>query len=310
MKKIIYIPLFLLLAVATNAQAPLPKASSGTIDRIENFPSQYVTQRNIDVWLPEGYSDEKKYPVLYMHDGQMLYDPDKSWNQQAWNIDDVATTLFQSRTIEEFIVVGIWNGGSTRHPDYFPQQPFESLSEEGKDTVTAQLQKASINSPTGVFQPQSDRYLQFLVEEVKPYIDQHYSVHTNREHTYVMGSSMGGLISLYAICEYPQVFGGAACLSTHWPGTFTLDNNPIPQSFLHYLETHLPTPHDHKIYFDCGDQTLDRLYPDIQKKADQIMAKKGYDTSNWSTRFFPGEDHSENAWSKRVHVPLTFLFGR
>jgi len=119
---------------------------------------------------------------------------------------------------------------------------------------------------------------------------------------------MGGLISLYAICEYPKIFGGAACLSTHWVGTFTSENNPIPNEFLKYLNKNLPSPTLHKIYSDCGEQTLDALYPDTQKKVDRIMVQKGYDNNSWFTGYFPGENHSEQAWNKRLNIPLEFLF--
>ena len=104
--------------------------------------------------------------------------------------------------------------------------------------------------------------------------------------------------------------GGAACLSTHWVGTFTLDNNPIPDSFLKYMDKKLPNPKDHKIYFDCGDQTLDALYPEIQKNVDSLMIDKGYTKSNWITKYFPGENHSENSWNKRLNIPLEFLLSK
>ena len=77
----------------------------------------------MEVWLPEGYSTNKKYAVLYMHDGQMLYDANTSWNKQSWDVDDVATKLMHEGKVKDFIVVGIWNGGKTRHSDYFPQKP-------------------------------------------------------------------------------------------------------------------------------------------------------------------------------------------
>ncbi|MBT9190454.1 alpha/beta hydrolase [Zobellia russellii] len=297
--------LFSILTV--QAQTTLPKVIHGKLERIENYESKFITSRNVDVWLPEGYSPLKKYPVLYMHDGQMLFDPESSWNKQAWNVDDVASKLFHSNKIKKFIVVGIWNGGETRHSDYFPQKPFESLLDSQKDTVNAQL-KSSHVPIKNMFSPQSNNYLKFIVEELKPYIDKTYSVYPDKENTFVMGSSMGGLISMYAICEYPNVFGGAACLSTHWPGTFTLENNPVPDAFLRYLDKNLPNPKNHKFYFDCGDETLDKLYPEIQKKVDQLMVEKGYNETNWSTKFFPGENHSENAWSKRLNFPLEFLF--
>jgi enterochelin esterase-like enzyme len=241
-----------------------------------------------------------------MHDGQMLYDPDMSWNKQAWNIDDVATELFKTNKIKKFIVVGIWNGGQTRHSDYFPQKPFEQMSESEKDTVVAQLQR--VGRTKEIFRPQSDSYLKFIVNELKPFIDKKYSVYTNREHTFIAGSSMGGLISVYAICEYPDVFCGAACLSTHWVGTFTKENNPVPNSMISYLSRNLPKPESHKIYFDCGDQTLDAMYPTLQQMVDSVMVSKGYNDKNWLTRYFPGDDHSEKSWSKRLNIPLEFLF--
>jgi enterochelin esterase-like enzyme len=196
------------------AQQPIPQVASGRIERIQHFRSQYVALRHIDVWLPEGYSDTVKYAVLYMHDGQMLFDSAITWNRQAWNVDDVATELFASGQVKKFIVVGIWNSGPTRHAEYFPQKPFERLSQTEKDSVNAQLQRAGRTQEA--FNPTSDNYLRFIVHELKPYIDTNFSVHTDRENTFMAGSSMGGLISLYALLEYPKVFGGVACLSTHW----------------------------------------------------------------------------------------------
>jgi predicted alpha/beta superfamily hydrolase len=286
-------------------QSVVPKVVAGKIVRLENFQSQFVSARNIDIWLPEGYSNSEKYPVLYMHDGQVLFDPDQSWNKQAWDIDDVASELFSANKLRRFIVVGIWNGGLTRHPDYFPQKPFERLATVEKDTIVAQLQR--VGRTKEIFTPQSDNYLRFITKELKPYVDKNFSVYTNRENTFIAGSSMGGLISMYAICEYPKVFGGAACLSTHWVGTFTAENNPVPNSFIHYLSKNLPNRKSHRIYFDCGDQTLDALYPEIQKKVDEVMRAKGYNETNWMTKYFPGEDHTEKAWNKRLNIPLAFL---
>ncbi|SDR92103.1 alpha/beta hydrolase-fold protein [Gramella sp. MAR_2010_147] len=305
---ILKINLFLFIAFTSTiiAQNSLPQVSKGKIERIENFQSKYVTARNVDVWLPEKYNPDTKYAVLYMHDGQMLYDAENSWNKQAWNVEEAASKLLESDSIMQFIIVGIWNGGSTRHADYFPQKPFESLSKVEKDTVSNQLKNSHVNIDNG-FKPESDNYLRFIVEELKPHIDQNFSVHSDMQHTFIAGSSMGGLISMYTICEYPNIFGGAACLSTHWTGTFTPNNNPVPQSFLRYLEQNLPNPQNHKIYFDTGDQTLDSLYPAIQRRVDNILIKNGFDSGNWKTEYFPGEDHSENAWSKRIHLPLEFL---
>ena len=103
---------------------------------------------------------------------------------------------------------------------------------------------------------------------------------------------MGALISLYALCEYPKVFGGAACLSTHWPVAFTMQNNPLPDAMFSYMKTHLPNPASHRIYFDYGTETMDALYPPLQKKADAILKANGFKTGSWLTKEFPGADHS------------------
>ena len=102
-----------------------------------------------------------------------------------------------------------------------------------------------------------------------------------------------------------------AYLSTHWVGTFDIANNPVPDAFISYLDGNLPMPGEgHKIYFDCGDRTLDAMYPPIQKRVDSLIVSKGYDETDWMTRYFPGEDHSERSWKSRLHIPLVFLFGK
>ena len=121
---------------------------------------------------------------------------------------------------------------------------------------------------------------------------------------------MGGLISLYALGEYPTVFGGAACMSTHWPGSSRVEWTSITDKFLNYLKETIPAPGKHKIYFDYGDQTLDAIYPPMQAAADQIMLDKGYGEANWKTVFDAGAEHSEEAWNKRLHQPLLFLLAK
>lgn len=288
---------------AVNAQA-IPQVSNGSIIRHTLFPSKQVDARNIDVWLPASYDGKRKFPVLYMHDGQMLFDSSVTWNKQEWGVDEIILHL-SKLGFKEVIVVGIWNSGSNRHIDYFPQKAFELLPEKTRDS----LYMAERNKGNPVFhgKVQSDRYLQFLVKELKPFIDSTYNTLGDMPNTYIAGASMGGLISMYAFCEYPSIFGGAACLSTHWPGIFQLENNPIPSAFLTYLDKHLPQPSNRKIYFDYGDATLDALYPSLQMKVNQIMIKKGYTGKQWLSLAFPGEDHSEKAWNKRLHIPLQFL---
>ncbi len=303
MKQQIISALFIFIGMVSTAQEI--KVSSGRIERFLNFKSDYVDARNIDVWLPNGYTDKEKYAVLYMHDGQMLYDAETSWNKQVWEVDEVAGKLIAENKTRKFIVVGIWNNGLKRHQEYFPEKAYKNISEADKEYISNYLiQRAKIEV---VFNPISDDYLKFIVTELKPFIDKTFATKANAANTFIAGSSMGGLISMYAICEYPDVFGGAACLSTHWSGIYQIENNPVPQAFYNYLKSNLPNPKNHKIYFDYGDKTLDALYPTLQKQVDIIMRKKGFTSKNWITKFFPGKDHSESAWRERLDIPLEFL---
>jgi predicted alpha/beta superfamily hydrolase len=288
------------------ANAQMPVVSSGKVVRHQNVNSAYVSARNVDVWLPDGYNGEEEYAVLYMHDGQMLFDSSITWNKQSWEVPKMLGAMIKKGKVRKTIVVGVWNGGTTRHANYFPQLPFESLPAEFRDSIIGQGKRPSgqaiFSGPV-----QSDGYLMFLVKELKPFIDSTYATKKGPENTFIMGSSMGGLISWYALCEYPNVFGGAGCLSTHWPGIFQLEGNPIPEAFFAYLKKKLPTPGKHKIYFDYGTATLDSLYPPLQAKVDSIMNAKGWTSKNWKTLRFDGADHSERAWAERLDKPLEFL---
>ena len=300
--------IFLSLTSKNLTAQPIQKVIAGKIVHLANFPSHYVEPRNIDIWLPENYDGKKKFAVLYLHDGQMLFDSTTTWNHQSWNVDDVMTSLIQSGKIRNTIVVGIWNTGKNRHPEYFPQKPWMHLTGADKDSASNQLKRClQLNEP---FQSIANNYLKFLVREVKPMVDKRFSVSTNRKNTFVGGSSMGGLISIYALCEYPGIFGGAACLSTHWIGSFVFEYNPLPGAFHDYLKEKLPRPGHHLIYFDCGDQGLDASYPPYQKEIDILLQQKGYTSRNSTTRYFPGKSHSENAWQERLDQPLLFLLGK
>lgn len=282
--------------------------AAGSVERIDSFPSKYVSARNVDVWLPAEYDENDSYAVLYMHDGQMLYDSTTTWNKQEWGVDEVLTNLMNENKIRKSIVVGIWNSGEGRHADYFPQKPFERLDKTFRDSLIYKAKRNEQNSlfSTGI---NSDNYLKFLVKELKPYIDSAYTTKSEMKNTFVAGSSMGGLISIYAICEYPKVFGGAACLSTHWLGTFASRNNPIPAAFIDYLSENLPDPTTHSIYFDYGTATLDSLYGPFQLQVDSVMRVKGFNQNHWKTMKFEGADHSEKSWHERLHIPVAFLLG-
>lgn len=292
--------LLLLLALQTIAlNAQLPKVSSGSVQRFSNFKSAFIQSRNVDVWLPENYNPLTKYAVLYMHDGQMLFDSSITWNKQEWQVDEVMSKLIAANQIIPTIVVGVWNTGASRHADYFPEEPIGYLPKAIKDTLVK-------NELQG--EPQANNYLQFLVKELKPFIDSSFTTYKDATHTFIAGSSMGGLISWYAISEYPTVFGGAACLSTHWVGSIKEKSGAIPAAFIQYANKKIPKPNTHKIYFDYGTITLDSLYKPHQLKIDAVMQKKGYQQNkNWITQEFIGEPHTEIAWAKRLAIPLYFL---
>jgi len=294
------------LVLQVSLIAQIPQTSSGTLRRFERFSSTYVAARNVDVWLPKGYDPQQKYAVLYMQDGRSLYDSAIMWNRQEWGVDEVMSGLLDKKRIINCIVVGIWNSEETRHNEYLPQKPFEKL----RKSEQASLFSARRFSGQPVFKRHaiwSDAYLKFMVKELKPFIDSVFATYPDRSHTFISGSSMGALISLYALCEYPDVFGGAACLSTHWTGIFRTYNNPFPAAMLNYLSRQLPSPRTHKIYFDYGTAAIDSLYQRHQPKVDALMRKKGYNSTNWITRKFPGADHSEKAWNSRLSFPLLFL---
>lgn len=289
------------------ADTVMPKPSKGRIERLSDFASKTISARNVDIWLPPGYSDKQKYAVLYMQDGQMLFDAYTTWNKQEWRADEVAAKLMAEGKVRPFIIVGVHNAGTGRNSEYFPQKTFYALPKQRQEQVLNMT--LADKSPLFKAPFTGDDYLKFLVSELKPYIDRHYSVHTAASDTAVMGSSRGGLISLYAIMEYPEIFGSAACISTHWPIKYDMDDNPYPEPLLAYMQSSLPDPATHRLYFDHGTQTLDAFYPPLQAKADVILHAKGYTELNWQTREFIGADHSEKSWAERLDIPLQFLFG-
>jgi len=298
--------LYLLLQYITCLAQDI-SVSGGAIDVYKNFPSEFVEARTVAVWLPENYSADKKYAVLYMHDGQMLFDSTITWNKQEWRIDETISTLINLQMIKDVIVVAIWNNGEKRYREYFPQKPFFMIDANERNRLMKLARENNRLMPEEG--PLSDAYLKFIVAELNPFIDSSYSVHTDMKNTIIAGSSMGGLISLYALCEYPAVFGGAICMSTHWPGIFTA-NESIPNAFFNYLKSNLPDPSTHTLYFDLGTETLDSLYAPYQLQADAIMKEKKYTAENWLTKTFVGAEHTEIAWAERLVIPVMFLLGK
>ena len=281
------------------------KLENGLLERIDSFPSKYITDRNVDIWLPDGYENKKQYAVLYMHDGQRLFTGEADKKGREMMVDETASKLIQENKINDLIVVGIHSIGRLRHSNYFPQKPFEALPEKLTDSLMKMAKAMRMN-----VQLSSDNYLKFIVEELKPYVDEHYSTKTDAFNTFISGASMGGLISMYAVCEYPEVFGGAACLSTHWPGLMPSKENPIPESFFSYMKVNLPPAETHKFYFDFGTKGMDRFYGEFEEDVNMVFEEKGYTSESFVNSRIEGGNHSEEFWSKRFDIPLLFLLNK
>ena len=282
-------------------QTTQQRADYGSLDIYGCFESQYIPSREVLVWLPEGYDVQKEYAVLYMHDGQMLFDETTSWNGQSWNVDAVAQKLQNEGLCRPFIVVGVDNHPTDRLTEYMPAKALNYLPQD--NTLLCSFEREKFIA---------DDYLRFLVEELKPFIDERYSTLPDSKNTVVMGSSMGGLISLYALSEYPEVFGSAGCLSTHTPvaiGDIDAEAPVWSKAFRDYLAENLPEANSHYIYMDYGDKTLDERYAPYQQAVDALFAEFGWTEPYVVTQFFPGAAHDETSWQERLHIPLTLLLG-
>ncbi len=242
----------------------------GTARILTDFNSKHLDNyRNIIIWLPPGYNKlrnvQKKYPVLYMHDGQNLIDPKTSFTGKDWRVDETVVKLSKAKRMEEIIVVGIYNT-SDRLEEY-------SDSEKG------------------------DLYLKFIVDELKPFIDNNYRTLPQRECTAIMGSSMGGLISFIAGWKYYDVFSMAGCLS----GSFYYDNEKVFD-----IINPLGRPKKKvKFYIDHGEDGLIR-----GQRMFCRLTELGYVVGkNIDYYYAPNAEHNETAWAERLERPLLFFFG-
>ncbi|MBC6697107.1 alpha/beta hydrolase [Hymenobacter puniceus] len=293
--RLLLLPL-VLLAFSSWAQ---PATPPGRLEQLGEIASRFVQPRRVSVWLPPGYNSRRHYPVLYMHDGQNLFEPATSYGGTAWEIDSVLTQLIGAKEARPCIVVGVWNT-DRRFREYAPAKPYAAIPEARR----AQLAQERPGTPL------SDDYLKFLVQELKPRIDSLYSTSPRRQDTFVAGSSMGGLISLYAALEYPEVFGGAACLSTHWPLSLKQNTPDFTTAMLAYLQPRLTGRLRPRLYFDYGTTTLDAWYEPHQQRVDSLLRAVRYPRRSWLSRKYAGAAHNEAAWQQRVAVPLRFLLGR
>jgi predicted alpha/beta superfamily hydrolase len=229
-------------------------------------------KRDLIVWLPPSYEKKpgRRYPVLYMHDGQNIIDPSTSFAGYDWRMDEVADSLIRAGKMKEIIIVGIYNS-----PDRMI---------EYSDTTTGRA------------------YADFVVHIVKPLIDSTYRTLPDRSNTAVMGSSLGGLVSFLFAWWYPDVFSEAACLSS----VFSYNGGRI----LSEVEAYKGPRKGIRIYVDCGGYAGEAMLKPGMDKMVGLLRDKGYMEGRDLERFFDASaEHSERAWAARVWRPLEFLFG-
>jgi enterochelin esterase-like enzyme len=299
----------LLAGLAALPLAGAARADAPTEGRLVEHPamaSAHVQPRDVTVWLPPGYdASEAPHPVLYMHDGQNLFDATRAPYGAEWGVDEHVARLSANGQIRAPVVVGIGNT-PLRLREYVPADLIRALPDDMRGDIQAIYGG----------EPLSDGYVRFLVEELKPFIDRMYRTRPSRDDTVVMGSSMGGLISLYALMKHPEVFGAAGCVSTHWPLKVeglepgpTLDawRERLTAAWTGVIRDSLPPPGAHRLYFDRGDESLDAFYAEFQSRIDATVRAEGWGPDRFRSLVFPGAEHNEKSWNARLDVPLTFL---
>jgi predicted alpha/beta superfamily hydrolase len=258
---------------------PVPSTLTGTFRRHESFHSAILENtRDLMVYLPPDYeaNTKRRYPVLYLGDGQNLFDRATAFGGNEWGVDEHAEHLIGTGEIEPLIVVGVYNTGEERIAEYTPT--------------------ADPKHPAG---GKGHLYGRFLVEELKPFVDGHYRTAAGRENTGLGGSSLGGLIALYTGLRYPGEFGKLAVMSpSGW-----WDRKMIVR-YVHGLLEKPPT----RIWLDIGTNEGRQAHRDAVLLRDKLCSKGWKEGEDLAFMEAEGADHSEGAWSARVPDMLKFLF--
>ena len=242
----------------------------------ENFKiPQLKTTRKIWIYLPENYNNStKKYPVIYMHDGQNLFDNATSFSGE-WGVDETMNDLAKNQNTEA-IIIGIDNGGDARLDEYSPWQN-NKYKKGGK----------------------GDLYLDFIVKTLKPYIDKNYRTLSQSQNTAVIGSSMGGLISFYAGIKYPKTFGKVGIFSpAFWFASKDLN------FYLNQNKNHLQNS---KFYFVAG-QHEDETLPQEIEKIHQNLLRKNVKDNNIKIKIDEDGKHTESYWQREFPLAIEWLF--
>ena len=245
------------------------------------FPSKYLsTRRDLIVYLPPGYAESgERYPVLYLQDGQNLFDPATAFAGQDWQADITADSMVARGEITPPIIVGIYNTGVRRMSEYAPT----------RDRRHRKGGKAS-------------RYAEMLAREIKPFVDHEYRTLKPAKHTAVGGSSLGALVTLVAGLQYPRVFGGLAVIS---PSVWW-DHRAILRFINEYAQAARP-----RMWVDVGmaegSQPQD-IVEDTRALRAALLDKGWREGDTLSYHEIAGADHSERAWAARFGAVLAYLF--
>jgi len=257
---------------------------TGKIKRHRGFRSKILgNRRDVLVYLPRGYRrfSRRRYPVLYLQDGQNVFDAATSFAGVEWGVDEAAERLIQKKLIEPLIIVAIANTGKDRIHEYAPSPGaiFESALEETRSRGLGR------------------DYGRFLIEELKPYIDKKYRTQREAEFTGLGGSSMGGLLAMALGLWFPNAFTRLLVMS---PAVWW-DNEVIVRR-VEELDGKLPL----KIWLDTG--TNETGWERAQTLRDALIEKGWRLQNDLHYMEVKGGDHSEAAWAERVDPALRFLF--
>ncbi len=296
-----------LLALLVSLLLGLPAAAQDMGRRIEytEVRAAGLQVQRLTIWLPPGYdAAERRYPVLYMHDGHNLFDLANSNFHKIWAADK-AMLAVMAKGVEPRIIVGIWAPGNDRFRQYLPRPVYDAAPPALRAKMDAMTGGPVI----------SDAYLAWLADTLKPWVDRSFRTRPGREDTAIAGSSMGGLMSCYAIAARPDVYGQAACISSHWPAVgpetvkgFDPDTLDV---WLGFLDHSLGAPNGRRIWMDHGTATLDVFYAPYQIPIDARFEKLGWQRgADFESRVYPGAEHEENAWAARLPEILSWLFRR
>ena len=302
----------LLLAAPAAAADPthmVPKISEGRIIAWPALDGGTAGPMTVWVWLPPEYETApgKRFPVLYMHDGQNLFDKALTGYNQEWGMDEAIPRMVRQGDLRSWVVVGV-QSPRERYQGLFPQKIFALLSPQYK----ARVEGIEINEPKGPLT--GDDYLKFMVGTVKARVDREFRTLTGPEDTAVMGSSMGGLMAFYAMAEYPDIFGQAAAVSMHIPlaGVEKAEDHrkwagEPADAFRRYLAALKMKPGRNRLYIDHGTATLDEAYAPYSQELIPMLQASGWTAPNLMFRTYAGAEHNETAWAQRVDIPLAFL---